>query len=122
MTTSQPYSRITLQRLELDAFLGWPAAERAVLQPVSIDVTLRFPLPPKGCVTDDLQDTHCYATLVEKIRATVAEQPYRLLENLGYAIYHTVKAAVATAHVAVDIKKLPPIPNLAGGVTFSIGD
>ena len=122
MTATSLQSCIRLQNLELEAFLGWPDAERAIAQSIAIDVTLHFSTLPAGCVTDELSDTTCYATLVEQIRATVTAKPYRLIEHIGHAIYQTVKQAAAHAAVHIDVQKLPPIPNLEGGVRFSIGD
>jgi FolB domain-containing protein len=122
MTLENQHARITLQQLELTAFLGWPDAERAEAQPISIDIQIEFEKPPAACTTDQLQDTYCYATLVGAIREKVAAKKYRLLEHLGYEIYQTIKQSVTAAKIGVHVTKQPPIPNLTGGVAFYFGD
>jgi FolB domain-containing protein len=104
-------------------FLGWPDSERAQQQIVIVDFSLRFAEPPAGCVSDQLQDTHCYDTLTTKLKDMLASGNFRLLEHLGHEIYQFIKTLVTTTTlVNIRVKKLPPIANLKEGVFFHYGD
>ncbi|MES2217473.1 MAG: dihydroneopterin aldolase [Pseudomonadota bacterium] len=116
-------SGIVLRGLEFPVFLGWPDAERAQQQLVVIDINLQFQQPPQGCVSDELQDTHCYDTLTATILEKISTRQYKLLEHLGHELYQHIKAFVKEGTtVGVRVKKLPPIASLKGGVFFHYGD
>src|SRR3990167_2092669 len=116
------YARMVLNHLELSVNLGWPHGERVKQQIVTADVTIFFENPPKACMTDQLADTYCYDTLIDKIKNCVALRHFRLLEHLAYEIYHIVKQlASANARVHVALTKKPAILNLTGGITFCYG-
>ncbi len=117
-------SQITLLELKLDVFLGWPDAERIKKQRVYVDIEINFSEPPLGCVTDNLQDTFCYAELVKTIQAAVDTREFHLVEYLGHEIYHVVKQQVpASANIMIRITKKPAILKyLTNGVQFSYGD
>ena len=117
------YSHITLQGLELPVHLGWPHAERLVKQIVRLDIQLAFKEPPKGCITDNLEDTQCYDTLISQLKETILTKKFRLIEYLGHEIYQTLKKALSTdTQVSLRVTKQTAIPNLTGGVTFYYGD
>jgi FolB domain-containing protein len=116
-------SSITLRGLTLDALLGWPSAERATPQTIIIDIDIQFSTPPRACMTDTLEDTVCYSSVVTLIKDIVSAKPFRLIEHLGYEIYRTLQETVAnTAKIGVHVKKQPPIPELTGGAAFYFGD
>ena len=116
-------SSIQLNALKLDVFLGWPDAERMQQQTIFVDVHLRFPLPPKACISDDLQDTFCYDTLVKQIKTHLGHRHFRLLEYLGQDIYQCIKQNLQNdILVKIHLTKQPAIENLTGGVTFFYGD
>jgi len=116
-------SGIVLRGLEFPVYLGWPDAERAQPQIVVIDFNLQFPQPPHGCVSDELQDTHCYDTLTSSILEKISQRQFRLLEHLGHEVYQHLKSFVKEGtKVNIRVKKLPPIAGLKGGVFFNYGD
>ena len=117
------YSRITLNSLELGVNLGWPQGERKKQQIVTLNVTICFPQTPQGCTTDQLTDTHCYDSLITIIKTNLANRHFRLLERLGYEIYHIIKQSLPVDFlVQINLTKKPAILNLTGGVTFCFGD
>lgn len=121
--TAKKKSSLLLQGLALQVNLGWRKQERGKEQAVILDLTLAFPQPPKACLTDELEDTLCYADLIEKIRTAIAHKNFRLLEHLGYDIYHLIKAHVPpTTKISVRITKFPKIDGLTGGACFCYED
>ena|SRR5690348_6474512 len=114
---------IFLHKLELSVYLGWPEAERLNKQIIFIDIELKFPEPPKACLTDDLVDTFSYETLCNLIEQHVSLKTYRLIEYLGLDIYQLIKNALPNPmFVNLWVTKKPPIIHLTGGVSFHYGD
>lgn len=123
MTFKNQQSSLSLHGLELNVFLGWPDDERQEKQQVKLDVTVAFSAPPKACVSDQLQDTFCYDSLITQIKEKTTAKSFRLLEHLGYEIYQMIKPAVPdSAKVSISLQKMPPIPALTGGASFYFGD
>ena len=116
-------SELTLSKLELSLSLGWPAAERAQKQKIAVDIYLRFHDIPKACVTDDLADTYCYDSLIQKIKQATADKEFRLIEHLAHEVYAVIKQELpAGVLISVCVAKQPGIENLNGGVMFRFGD
>jgi 7,8-dihydroneopterin aldolase/epimerase/oxygenase len=78
--------------------------------------------PPAACVTDRLEDTVCYATLIESARALCREREFHLVEHLAYSIGQRLVPHVPTgAALQIRVTKChPPVEALAGGVTFTL--
>lgn len=116
-------TQINLNGLQLLVNLGWPQDERKKQQVVTLDVTLGFAAPPRGCVTDQLADTYCYDALITVIKQNLATRSFKLLEHLGHEIYHIIKQALSSdVMVNVRVSKRTAIENLTSGVTFCFGD
>lgn len=114
---------MTLNNLELNATLGWPDIERAQPQKIIIDINIQFVTPPKACITDTLEDTVCYDTLVKIVKNIVSSKEFHLLEHLGYEIYRGIKESITQpTNIGLYVKKQPPIPELTGGAAFYFGD
>jgi 7,8-dihydroneopterin aldolase/epimerase/oxygenase len=112
-----------INKLTLDVHLGWPDAEREKTQPVYLDMIINFNQLTNACSSDDLQDTICYQTLITQLRAHLQQSSYRLIEHLGYVIYHfTKKSLPTTCSLQIVITKYPNIAGLLQGVSFSYGD
>ena len=104
--------------------LGCGAEERARPQPVDLDVSVRFAELPPACETDKLEDTICYADLIEAARARVAGHEFKLVEHLAYELLGTLRPLVPpSAELWLRVTKLhPPVEGLSGGVSFALGD
>jgi len=116
-------ARIQLNQLSMDVLLGWPKDERSAKQTVFVDIILHFHALPTGCQTDELADTICYRSLIEKLIAHTQAKEYRLLEYLGHDIYQFLKSLLNDSlAIAVTITKFPSIDALTQGVSFQCGD
>lgn len=117
------FSSLLIRDLELRVFLGWPEKERLKEQRVFLNVDIRYPIPPIGCQTDKLEDTVCYAVLIEKVREDIGDKHFHLIEYLSHDIYHIMKPLLPKQTLlTVRITKHPMIAGLTGGVQFSFGD
>lgn len=104
--------------------LGCSALERAQPQEVDLDVMVRFDDYPAACESDELKDTVCYAELIESARAVCEKREFKLIEKLANEIYRRLRYQVPPeSDLWLRVIKLnPPIADLHGGVSFSIGD
>lgn len=116
--------QLTVRGIKLAIHLGCTADERLKPQAVEIDVSIRFDPPPRGMVTDRLEDTVCYSTLVDAIKAVVAGREFSLVEYLATEIFHALRQIVEPPNkLRVRVLKVaPPIPELTRGAEFTVGD
>jgi dihydroneopterin aldolase len=116
-------SRLFIRGLELKVHLGWPDNERQEPQVVHLDVDIWFKGPPKACITDNLDDTICYSTLVDEIRNDISTKKFHLIEYLSREIHQFIKSRLSDqSRVTVRITKHTQIQGLTGGVCFGYED
>ena len=116
-------SKLWIRGLELSVYLGWPDKERQQQQIVLLDIEIQLPAPPKACLTDHLQDTLCYSTLITYLQETITNKKFHLIEHLTHEIYTLIKPRLPNhTKMALHLTKHPPIPGLTGGVCFSYCD
>lgn len=122
---TQMQSKMVLRGLHLEIFLGWPKQERVTKQLIICDVDIQFSVPPKGCVSDDLDDTICYDQLIQDIKLYVSQKQFHLIEHLAFSLYQHIKDYLSqhdNIALQIHLTKKPQIENLTQGVTFSYGD
>ena len=114
---------LSVHDLELYINLGWRKQERKLEQAILLDLDICLPKPPKACKTDKLEDTICYAEMIEDLRKQLSKKSYRLIEHLTQDIFDIVKLQLPKqAKLMVRINKYPKIEGLLGGVSFCYGD
>ncbi len=118
--------KLSIKDLRLWVYLGCSDEERTNKQMVSINIKLIFANPPAGVTTDNLSDTICYFQLVELIENYLLQRNFNLLEHLTLNIH---KILITNLHnqgykdikLKIIINKISsPVPNLHGGVSFTI--
>lgn len=102
---------IEIRDLRVLAHVGVPEAERAVAQPLSIDLVLAVDLADAGD-SDDVADTVDYGAVAVAVADAVAAAPVALLERVAALAADAVLDLDArTDAVWVAVTKLrPPIP------------
>jgi dihydroneopterin aldolase len=115
---------LELRGARLSVRLGCGPDERALPQAVDLDLAVRFAEAPPACESDKLEDTVCYAELVELARAFVRGREFRLLERLARELFAELRPLVPPgAELWLRVTKLhPPIAELSSGVSFALGD
>ena len=110
--------------IRLDVHLGCTAEERAVPQPVEIELRIRFADLPAACWTDELADTVCYAELAALAREHCAGREFRLIERLALELAGLIRARLPEgARLSLTVVKLaPPVREIVRGVRFTIED
>lgn len=121
--TSNITTRLQINSLILNLHLGWTKEEKITRQRVLLDLDLRFATPPDACQSDKLDDTLCYAKLLETIRNKLDSVRISLVEHLAKYIYDQIKMlAPRQSLLQVRVTKYPRIDKLMGGVCFTYGD
>ncbi len=87
-------SVLKVEQLELQVHLGWAEIEREASQRVLLSIEFYFSELPKAALTDELNDTICYAKIEGVLLSEINLQSFKLLEHLGYRCYELVKNAI----------------------------
>lgn len=117
------YSELIIPGLRLWLSLGCSPEERAVPQPVDIDVRIKFFQELPGCSSDHLHDVLCYHTLVEHVTASIQHHSCHLIEYLAKRIFTLIEdkfsSILQDALMEISVTKPnPPVPNVQRGITF----
>ena len=118
------HPELTIRGVLLPIRLGCSAEERLDPQPVEIDVTVRFEAPPRGMITDCLEDTVSFDALVQTIKEVVLNREFSLIEHLANEIFTALRSVVGPDHeLRITVRKVsPPIPEITKGAEFTVGD
>ena len=118
------HPELTIRGVLLPIRLGCSAEERLEPQPVEIDLTIRFETPPRGMVTDRLEDTVSYDVLVRAIKEVASDREFSLIEHLANEIFTSLKNILGPEHeLWVTVRKVSaPIPEITKGAEFTVGD
>ena len=102
---------IEIRGLRVLAQVGVPDAERAVAQPLTVDLVLHLDLTDAGA-SDDVADTVDYGAVAIAVADAISAEPRSLLERVAAVAADTVLALdERTDAVTVAVTKLrPPIP------------
>lgn len=104
--------------------LGCTAEERARPQMVGLDVVIHFASEPAACLSDDLKDTVCYQRVVDVMKQALEAQEFALIEHMAHVAHEALRREIRTTSIqAVQIsvcKVSPPVPDIHGGVTFTL--
>lgn len=118
---------LSVNRLKLDAHIGFYEAERLKQQPVEVSFRLYF-ADAIACNGDDEAHFFDYGVLCETLRSFVAEKKFNLIEFMSMELFRHLRAYL-DAHGGQDAKlwlhfnKIEaPVPNLLGGASFVHSD
>lgn len=101
--------------------IGWTEEERSTPQAITVAVSLHLHKAPRGCETDELDDTICYDRLVETIHNTYQGRSFKLIEHLAYHIQQAITPLIGEANASITVSKVnPPIPTLTKPVSFTL--
>ncbi|MDF3048329.1 MAG: dihydroneopterin aldolase [Candidatus Midichloriaceae bacterium] len=119
------FSKLVIADLRLWVHLGCGEEEKLHPQMVSFDIEVLFKNPPKAIANDCLEDTICYAKLVQEVKAVCAGGRFNLVERLTGDVHASIKNYIANQKCLVEsinvtvCKISPPVPDVHGGVFFT---
>ncbi len=103
-TTALAPDRIEVRRLQVEARVGVPDAERARPQRLFISLAI---VPVRGfeALRDDVGRTVDYEAVANRIKELAAERPRRLIETLAHDVAGAVLREFPAAEVTVEVEK-----------------
>lgn len=118
---------VSVNRLQVHAYLGFYTGERAKLQPVEVSFRLYYPSAPAHTLDDDA-DFIDYGQLAKGLTDVIASKSFKLIEYMGAALYRQLRADLdARGAQAVRVffslnKVAAPVPGLTGGASYTYCD
>ncbi|MDC0864991.1 dihydroneopterin aldolase [Rickettsiaceae bacterium] len=118
-------SKLLISDLRLWVSLGCLEQEKCHTQCVSFDIGVTFIDPPKGTYSDHLEDSLCYAKIIDVAKDTADSKKYNLIEHLASSVHRAISASMKEKNLgdntlSVKVTKLsPPVADLHGGVSFT---
>ena len=105
--------------------LGYSEQERYQTQCVSFTIAINFAQNPKATLSDDLNDSFCYAEAISLVREHIKNKHYKLIEYLATEVHNILNSSLIqkkfkNTNLSVTVLKLsPPVPDIHGGVSFT---
>ncbi len=116
------FSKLELNNLLVDIYLGWTAAERSKKQSIFLDLIIKFPDLPQACFSDELEDTLCYDSLTQDIKKFATTKSFRLIEFFAHELYELLqKKLPRDTEIVLQVKKPKPCADLEFS-SFTISD
>ncbi|MBP9726790.1 MAG: dihydroneopterin aldolase [Gammaproteobacteria bacterium] len=119
-----PVATLEVNHYETQVHLGWTEQERETPQKIALDISLRFHQLPSACLSDELEDTQCYAQLIDIADKICQSAAFKLLEHLACKIYEAIKQQLNNPSITVSVRvhKLnPPVSHLKEA-SFTVSD
>ena len=95
---------IFIDDMRVDAHVGIFPRERVA--PQTLEISLTFGVPDAAAANDAIEDTIRYDTVIERIRAELAERHFNLLETLGEYVISLMLDEFGAPWVKISIAKL----------------
>lgn len=96
---------IFLRELKVELFIGIYEWERKVPQTVQFDLEVGLP-HSRACDTDRVEDTIDYGRIVARIRESVAERRFALVEALAEHVSRLIRDEFGAPWVKISVAKL----------------
>ena len=102
---------IFLSDLKVETKLGVPEWERMTPQTVLLDVEIAMP-SSKSCQTDAIEDTIDYGIVVARIRQTLTENSFQLVEALAEHVCQLILKEFGAPWVKIKVSKPGILPGV----------
>ena len=102
---------IFLNEVKVQTKLGVPEWERMVEQTIILDIEIGYDLS-KACQSDDVADTIDYGSVVNRVRETLKENSFQLVETLAEHLSQLILSEFNAADVKIKVSKPSILPGL----------
>lgn len=102
---------IFLEQVKVPTKLGVPAWERMIAQTILLDIEIGYDFS-RACQTDAIEDTIDYGQVVARIRVTLAERSFKLVEALAEHVCQLILQEFKAERVKVKVSKPGILPGL----------
>src|SRR5690606_38789245 len=102
---------IFLSEVKVETKLGVPDWERLTPQTIILDIEIGMPYS-RSCQTDAIEDTIDYGVVVSRIRDTLRENSFKLVEALGEHVCQLILGEFGAPWVKIKVAKPGILPGL----------
>lgn len=102
---------IFLKEVKVETRLGVPDWERLSPQTIILDIELAMP-HSRSCQTDAIDDTIDYGVIVQRIRNTLAERSFKLVEALAEHLCQLILDEFGTHWIRIKVSKPGILPGV----------
>lgn len=102
---------IFISELKVQTKLGVPEWERMVPQTVILDIEIGYDLS-KSCKSDNITDTIDYGSVVNRIRETLTENSFQLVEALAECVCQLIFREFKAENLKIKVTKPAILPGL----------
>jgi dihydroneopterin aldolase len=102
---------IFLSEIKVETKLGVPKWERMTPQTIVLDIEIAMP-HSRACETDAIEDTIDYGAVVARIRQTLAENSFKLVEALAEHVCQLILSEFGAPWVKIKVAKLGVLPGV----------
>lgn len=103
--------KIFLNEIRLEVIIGLYEWERKIPQTVELDLEIGVP-DCRACVSDAVEDTIDYAHVVARLKESLADTRFHLVEAMAEHIAQLILQNYPTPWVRVSVTKLGLIPGV----------
>jgi 7,8-dihydroneopterin aldolase/epimerase/oxygenase len=102
---------IFLSEIKVETKLGVPEWERMTSQTIILDIEIAMP-HSRACETDAIEDTIDYGVVVARIRQTLQENSFKLVEALAEHICQLILSEFNAPWVKIKVVKPGVLPGV----------
>ncbi|MEO1956607.1 MAG: dihydroneopterin aldolase [Methylophilaceae bacterium] len=102
---------IFLDQVSVQTKLGVPDWERLKPQTIILDIEIGYDLSP-SCQSDAIEDTVDYSSVVNRIRETLTQNSFKLLEALAEHVCKVILKEFKAESVKIKVAKPGILPGL----------
>ncbi|HEY8118286.1 MAG TPA: dihydroneopterin aldolase [Methylophilaceae bacterium] len=102
---------IFLSEVKVETKLGVPEWERLTTQTIILDLEIATP-HSRSCQTDNIEDTLDYGVIVARIRQTLTENSFRLVEALAEHLCQIILVEFGAPWVKIKVSKPGILPGV----------
>ncbi|HTP94803.1 MAG TPA: dihydroneopterin aldolase [Burkholderiales bacterium] len=113
---------IFVREFRIEALIGVYEWEKRVRQTIQLDLDIAIPPDRRVGHSDKIRDTIDYSKIVLRIRETLAEERFGLLERLAEHLAQLIMKEFGSPWVRISVAKLGLVPGIKMmGVTIERG-
>ena len=102
---------IFLSEVKVQTKLGVPEWERMTPQTIILDIEIGYDLS-RACQSDDVNDTIDYGAVVNRVRDTLQENSFQLVEKLAEHLCQLILKEFNALNVKIKVAKPTILPGL----------
>ena len=121
------YKQLNINKYMVNIILGNNEDERINKRPVIINISIRFLNENRACDNDELNQTICYATLLDFLKKQLEKTNFKLIEKVTQFIYDKINEYVKENRISniqlrVELIKTNPPAEGLESAAFIISD